>query len=161
MLGTIILWFFITLFFLAGLAGILLPFLPGVPLIFFATLIYAVADNFQTINLTILFWFLGMTLFCLILDYVSGVIGAKKYGASKWGVLGALAGALIGPFALGILGLIIGPFLGAVALELANGKKSNLAMKSGIGTIIGFLAGALFKLVIGLTIIGIFLFKVI
>ncbi len=92
-----------------------------------------------------------------VLDYVAGAAGAKKFGATKWGIWGALAGGIIGIF-LGPLGLLLGPLLGAVTFELLGGiigaltgkivfSRRNItsATKSGYGTVLGTIAGIILK----------------
>jgi uncharacterized protein YqgC (DUF456 family) len=85
----------------------------------------------------------------LILDYVIPAIGTKKFGGTKYGQWGSMAGVVIGIF-LGPPGIIAGPFLGAILGELIGGKDMNFAIKSGIGSFLGFLAGTFIKLVYAL-----------
>ncbi len=145
---------------LGGLAGIVLPIIPSTPLIWAGVLIYAVCDGFESISWVLVLIFGVLTVFSVILDYFGGVIGAKKYGATRWGLIGSVIGGIAGFFMGGIIGLIFGPFFGAVLLELVFGKDFSSAFKSGIGTLVGFLGGAIAKLVIGVIIIGIFIWKV-
>ncbi len=143
-----------------GLAGILLPILPSIPLIWAGVLIYAVCDGFESISWSLVLIFGVLTILSVILDYFGGVIGAKKYGATRWGLIGSVIGGIAGFFMGGIIGLIFGPFFGAVLFELIFGKDFRSALKSGLGTLVGFLGGAIAKLVIGVIIIGIFIWKV-
>jgi len=161
MIGTLLLWIIIIVLFLLGLIGIILPFLPGVPLIFIATLIYGLATDFSDLSRSALFWLGGLAVFAIAIDYFSGILGAKKYGASHQGMVGAFLGAIIGLLSLGLIGLIVGPFLGALLFELLAGQKQQQALKSGLGTLIGFLAGTLFKFIIALIMIGIFFYQII
>jgi len=161
MISAILIWLLVIILFVGGLAGIILPFLPGIPLIFVGTLIYAFFTDFREVTPFYLYLFLGLTIISFGLDYFSSVLGAKKYGASKYGIIGSFLGMIIGIFSLGLIGIIIGPFLGAVVFELFAGKKQSEALKVGFGTFIGFLAGSLFKLALGLTIIGIFIYQII
>ncbi len=143
-----------------GLAGIVLPILPSIPLIWAGVLIYAVCDGFENISWFLVLIFGVLTILSVILDYFGGVIGAKKYGATKWGLIGSVIGGIAGFFMGGIVGLIFGPFFGAVLLELVFGKDLRGAFKSGVGTLVGFLGGAIAKLAIGVIMIGVFLWKV-
>ncbi|GAX61004.1 hypothetical protein SCALIN_C17_0037 [Candidatus Scalindua japonica] len=143
-----------------GLAGIVLPIIPSTPLIWVGVLIYAVCDGFKSISWSLVLIFGVLTILSVILDYFGGVIGAKKYGATKWGLIGSVIGGIAGFFMGGIIGLVFGPFFGAVLFELIFGKDFRSSLKSGIGTLVGFLGGAIAKLVIGVIIIGIFIWKV-
>lgn len=151
---------FVLLIMLGGLAGIILPIIPSTPLIWLGVLIYAVCDGFYRISWPLLLIFALLTFLSVILDYFGGVIGAKRFGATKWGMIGSIFGGIGGFFTGGIAGIIIGPFIGAVLLEIAIGKDFAGAFKSGVGTLVGFLGGAIAKLVIGVIMIGIFIWKV-
>ena len=144
-----------------GFSGILFPIIPGTPLIWLGVFLYAVCDGFESIGWLLLLIFAVLTIISLALDYLGGVIGAKKFGATKWGLIGSVIGGIAGFFMGGIVGLIFGPFFGAVLLELIVGKDLTGAFKSGAGTLVGFIGGAIAKLAIGVIMIGIFIWKVI
>ncbi len=145
---------------LGGLAGIVLPIIPSTPLIWVGVLIYAVCDGFESISWSLVLIFGVLAILSVVLDYFGGVIGAKKYGATRWGLIGFVIGGIVGFFTGGIVGLVFGPFFGAVLSELIFGKDLTSAFKSGVGTLVGFLGGVIVKLVIGVVIIGIFISKV-
>ncbi len=145
---------------LAGLAGIIFPILPSTPLIWVGVFIYAACDGFETIGWTLLLIFAVLAIVSIVLDYLGGVIGAKKYGATRWGLIGSVIGGIVGFFMGGIIGLVFGPFFGAVSFELLFGKDLKGAFRSGMGTLVGFLGGVIIKLVISIVIIGIFIMKV-
>ncbi len=145
---------------LVGLAGIILPIIPSTPLIWSGVFLYAICDKFNSISWSLLLIFGILTIVSIVLDYFGGVIGAKKYGATRWGLVGSVIGGIAGFFMGGIIGLIFGPFFGAVLFELAFGKDLKGSFKSGVGTLVGFLGGAIAKLAIGVIIIGIFVWKV-
>lgn len=135
------------IFFLAGLAGTILPVLPGAPLVLIGMVVYGLFSGFE--NLTIYF-FLGQTAaVCLtfVVDYLANAWGVARYGGSKaavWGgALGLLAGAFFGP-----VGIILGPFLGAFFGELLASRRSAHAVHVGIGSLLGFLGGTLIKIAI-------------
>jgi hypothetical protein len=140
-----------------GLAGSVLPMLPGTPLIFLGALLYAWHTNFTAVTWGILLLLLALTLLSQILEYLASTLGAKKFGASRWGIVGALCGGFIGMIGGGLAGLIIGPFLGALLFELLYGKSLKASVHIGVGTMVGFLGGAIGKFIIALTMIGIFL----
>jgi hypothetical protein len=137
-----------------GLAGVVLPFVPGVPLAWLGLFIYASATGFETISWLVIIVFLVITLILTALDFLAPMWGARKYKASKWGTLGAFLGAIIGVFTLGIWGIIFGPFLGAIAGELIAGKGKKQALKSAWGTLVGFILGTLVRLVVVLVMFG-------
>ncbi len=136
------------LFFIAGMAGIFLPVLPGAPLLVVGMVAYGLVEGFT--HLTWQF-FLGQFIlmsFVFGIDYLANIWGVKKYGGSRTAVWGSVLGALVGLVLLGPLGIILGPFIGAVAGELLAKQDINQAVRAGIGTLLGFLGGALVKLMI-------------
>lgn len=145
---------------IGGMAGVIIPIIPSTPLIWLGAFIYALFDGFESISWLLLLIFAFLTILSMVLDYLGGIIGARKFGATKWGIVGSMIGAIAGFFAGGIIGMIIGPFFGAVLFELFFGKDLKTAFMSGVGTIVGFLGGAISKIVIGIIMIGIFIWKV-
>jgi len=93
--------------------------------------------------------------FGVLVDFMAGVLGAKRVGASKAALWGASLGTVAGMF-FGIPGLILGPFVGALLGELASGKSVLRSAHVGVGTWLGLLFGTLVKLVISLLMIGMF-----
>jgi len=144
-----------------GLIGSVLPFIPGSPLILLGVFIYAWYTDFLVVTWGTLVILLLLTVLSQILDYLASILGAKKFGASRWGMSGAFLGGIIGLFSGGILGILIGPFIGALLLELLHGQDLPASLKIGLGTLVGFLGGAIGKIIIALTMIGIFLVKII
>jgi uncharacterized protein YqgC (DUF456 family) len=150
------LWILAIFLVLAGIAGSVLPALPGVPLVFAGLLLGAWIDHFQKVG-----WFtlvvLGLlTLLSFAVDFLATSMGAKRVGASKWAVAGSALGTLAGLF-FGIPGLILGPFLGAVAGELVARRGQRQAVRSGFGAWIGLLVGTAGKLALIFAMVGIFL----
>jgi len=146
--------------FIIGLAGTVIPILPGVPIIWLGTVIFAVFTNFEKVGYWVIAFFTLLALFSIAIDYVANLYGAKKFGAGKWGVIGAFVGMVVGIITAGFIGLIIGPLIGAFVGELISGKEGAKAFKAGIGALVGFLGGVLVKLVIGLIMIGVFVWRV-
>jgi uncharacterized protein len=140
----------------AGLAGAVLPALPGVPLVFAGMLLAAWADHFQHVGAITLSILGVLCVIALLVDFVAGLLGAKRVGASPRALWGAMFGTIIGLF-FGIAGLLLGPFVGAVAGELTAGSKVEKATKVGVGTWLGLLFGTLAKLALCFTMLGIFL----
>lgn len=147
---------------LIGLAGVVLPVLPGVPIISAAALIYALLTDFNPIGAQTLLIFAILTILALVLDWAASVIGVRKMGGSRAGMIGALAGTIIGLLlpGAGIVGFIIGAFAGAYIMELLVNKNSRVALRAGLGSFLGFLAGGLLKFVIGSIMIGMFVWQV-
>lgn len=160
-LWQILLWLVVSIFFLAGIIGSILPGLPGPPFVFIGVLIYGLVKGFSDIGWIILVVLGGLTILSQVLDYLASAYGAKKFGGSSWGIWGSLAGGLIGFFIFAVPGMILGLFAGAVLLELwKGGKDTRGALKVGGGSLLGFLGGTLVKVIFSLLMIGIFLAKV-
>jgi hypothetical protein len=138
----------------SGLAGVALPFLPGIFLSWLGFFLYAWAGGFEKISLATTLIFLGLALFCAIFDYLAPLIGAKRYKASKFGLLGAAVGLLFGIFLFGPLGIVLGPFLGALFGEFYVKKDIFGAIKPAFGTFLGFLVSVLAKIIIIFIMIG-------
>jgi uncharacterized protein YqgC (DUF456 family) len=148
---------------LVGLAGVVLPVIPGVPIIFGAAFLYALLTDFSTIGAQTLIIFAVLTVASMVLDWAASVMGVKKMGGSYAGMIGAFIGMIVGLSVpgIGIIGFIIGAFVGAYAMEFLINKDSRVALRAGLGSFLGFLAGGLMKFVIGAIIIGIFIWQVI
>ncbi len=144
---------------LGGISGIIFPIIPSTPLIWVGVFIYAACDRFETIGWSLLLILALLTIVSLVLDYLGSVIGAKKYGATRWGLIGSVIGGIVGFYMGGVVGLVFGPFFGAVLSELLFGKDLKGAFKSGVGTLVGFLCGVVIKLAISAVMIGVFIIK--
>ena len=131
---------------LVGLAGCILPMLPGPPLAWFGMLLLHFTDRVD-FSVTELVVSALVVIATLVLDYFTPMIGAKKFGGGKYGNRGCVIGTIVGMFFLP-LGLILGPFLGAVIGELIAGKPFRAALKAGFGSFVGFLFGTLIKLAV-------------
>ncbi len=143
-----------------GLLGTVLPMLPGIVLIYCGFLFYGIVTGWVDYGWRImLFWGL-VTLGAFVLDHIASAVGARKFGASRYGFLGSLVGALAGMMLASLPGLVVGAFAGAFLCELAAGKTGREALRSGKGALIGLLAGAFFKIVLGVAMIGSFLWLV-
>lgn len=142
---------------LVGLAGTVVPILPGVPLVFAGMLLAAWADHFQHIGAVTL-TILGMlSALALLIDFIASLLGAKRVGASTRALWGALLGTMIG-FFFGLPGIVFGPFLGAAAGELTLGRELAHATRVGVGTWLGLLFGTLAKVALCFTMLGVFAF---
>lgn len=152
-----ILYVVAALLMLVGLAGTVLPALPGIPLVFVGMVLAAWAGDFQYVGWG---WLLALgilTLLSLGIDLLAGSMGAKRVGASKWALTGAVLGSLVGLF-FGPLGLFAGPFVGALLGELAHRRDLGQAAKVGVGTWFGVLLGTVLKVGLAFAMLGLFAF---
>jgi uncharacterized protein YqgC (DUF456 family) len=156
-LAQLLLWLAAGALIIAGLAGTILPGLPGVLLIFAGMLLGAWIDHFQRIGwptLTILGILTGLA---LVADLIATALGARRLGASRRAVIGSVVGGLVGPFTgLGLIGLLLGPFIGAVIGELIARRPMATAARVGFGTWLGLVIGTLVKLALAVGMLGIF-----
>ena len=151
----ILLYVIAVLLIVAGLAGAIVPSLPGIPMIFGGLWLIAWMDHFHHLGL---WWLSGIALvgaIGLILDLIAGALGAKRVGASQLAVWGALAGTLIGIF-FGLPGILLGPFLGAVIGELASGNSVLRSAHVGVSTWVGLIFGTLIKLISSVMMVALF-----
>jgi len=143
-----------------GVAGVIVPAVPGTPLVFAGMLLAAWADGFERIGGWVLLALGGLTVLSLVIDFWATAIGAKRAKASGLAVFGAVAGTLIG-LLFGIPGLFLGPFVGALAGELIARRRLHHAelgpaLRVGVGTWIGIALGIGLKLMLTMGMVGIF-----
>ena len=155
-MGTALLWLAVALLILVGLAGAVLPALPGVPLVFAGLWLGAWIDNYREVDVRWIWLFGVLTLVAMAVDLIATALGAKRVGASRQAVAGAVIGTFAGLLFGGFVGVLIGPFVGAVAGELVARGSVDRAMDVGIATWMGFLFGTLVKLALSLAMIGVF-----
>ncbi len=127
-----------------GIAGCLLPVLPGPPLTFLGLLVLHFT-RFADISSNLLIVMGVIAAVVTVIDYVVPIWGTRRFGGSKYGMRGATVGLIIGLF-LGPVGIILGPFIGAVVGELLFKDDIRYALKAGFGSLLGFLAGVGLKL---------------
>lgn len=130
---------------LAGVAGCIIPALPGVPLAYVALWLLHATERVQFSWQFLLIWGI-VVVFIQVLDYIIPAWGTKRTGGSKAGVWGSTIGLFVGLF-MGPWGIIIGPFAGAVIGELLTGKTTAEAFRSGWGSFLGLLTGTVLKLI--------------
>ena len=153
---TVLLWILAVLMVVAGLAGMVLPAVPG-PLLLFAGLFTAAwAEAFVHVGTKTLVALAVMAGLAMLADFVAGALGARRYGASPRAMAGAALGALIGIF-FGLPGLLLGPFIGALVGEIAERNDWAAASRAGWGATLGLIIGTAAKLALGFTMIGLFL----
>lgn len=141
----------------AGVAALVLPMVPGVAIIYLGVLLVAWADDFARIGASTLVVLLVLMFVALIADNVASLFGARKAGASGWGVFGAGVGALVG-LAFGLPGIILGPAIGALAFEYLKNPDLKRAGRAGLGGLFGFVLGIVAKCAFGMMMVAIALF---
>lgn len=151
----IALYLLAALLIVGGLAGAVLPSLPGIPMLFGGIWLVAAVDHYRHLGLGWLLLIGALGALGVIVDFVAATLGARRVGASRTALWGASLGTLIGMF-FGIPGLLLGPFAGALLGELASGTSVLRSTHVGIGTWLGLLFGTLVKLVISLMMLGLF-----
>ncbi len=150
-----LLWALAAALVLVGLAGTLLPALPGVPFVFAGLLVAAWIGDFQRIGVPTLVLLAVLTAIALGVDLAASLLGAKRVGASRLALVGAAIGGIAGLF-FGLIGIFVFPFAGAVIGEFIARREMGQAAKVGLATWLGLLFGALAKLALALTMIGVF-----
>jgi uncharacterized protein YqgC (DUF456 family) len=143
-----------------GIIGCFLPVLPGPPLGYAGIILLHLTAmvQFSTVFLVVLG---AVVLLVSVLDYLVPVLGAKRFGGSKLGIIGCVAGLVLGIFILPPVGIILGPFVGAIAGELINGDDLQKAVRSGFGSFLGYIFGTGVKLAVCLVMAYFYLVRLI
>ena len=152
--ATIVLWVAAGVLLAIGAIGLLLPILPGAPLMFIGAVLAAWAENFEYIGPWSLALLGVLTVLAVVVDFIAGAFGARRYGASARAVAGATLGAIVGLF-FGIVGVLVGPFVGAVIGELSVKRNLAAAGRAGVGAALGLALGTAAKLAIAFAMIGV------
>ena len=153
---TLLLWTLVVVLIVAGVAGTILPALPGAMLVFAGILLGAWIDHFDRVSITIVVICGVLTLLAWATDYAAAMLGAKRAGASRLAVIGAAIGTVAGVFT-GLVGLIFMPLVGAAIGELIAVRNATRAAQVGMSTWIGLLLGTLAKVVLTFMMVGIFI----
>ena len=153
---SVLLWVLCIVMVIIGLAGIVMPALPGHMLIFGGLVVGAWADGFTRVGVWTLVIVGLIALASYGVDIVAVALGARRLGASPRAMTGAALGTLAGLF-FGLPGVIVGPFVGAVIGELTTHRDFGKAGKAGVAAWIGFAIGTATKVAIAFLMIGIFL----
>jgi uncharacterized protein YqgC (DUF456 family) len=143
----------------AGLVGAVVPLIPGTPLVFAGAVIYAIATDFTPVGagrLGILF-VLGVAGWAI--EHIAGALGARRAGGGRAAVVGAILGTIVG-LAFAPLGLLLGPIAGAIGGELLSGRDPAGSVRTGIGTAVGIVLGAVAHFAFALTMVALFVWWV-
>ena len=137
-----------------GLAGVILPMLPGAPPIFIGITIIAWSGDFRRVSeFTVAFVGL-LAVLSWSIDYLAASLGVKRVGASSLAVLGAVVGTVLGLFA-GLVGVLLGPIVGATIGEWLARRDGGLATRAGFAAGVSFLLGIVARVGIAFMMIGI------
>ncbi|MEY5014593.1 MAG: hypothetical protein RIS92_951 [Verrucomicrobiota bacterium] len=157
------LWALFWTLIVTGVAGALLPIplLPGPPLVVAAALLHRFSfPQTSPVSWTLLVVLTFLAILTLVLDTVTGAIGAKKFGGTRWGVLGAFAGALLGLVAGGPVGLLIGPPLGVFTAEYLALNDPKKAWRATQGALLGMILGTLGRSLVTLAMVALLLLQI-
>lgn len=125
---------------------------PGFILIFLVLVATAFLTNFEIATVTHILWFGAISILSSFVDNIAVVLGAKKYGASKYGMVGAFVGGIMGLLLIGPMGILVGPFVGAVLAEYLFNADFKKSLGTGFGTFVGYVLGMFLKLLITISL---------
>jgi len=148
-------WIAVVLLIAAGVAGSVLPALPGTALVLAGIVLGAWLDDFTRVKWWVVAIIAVLAIIAWVTDYFATVLGARKAGASKLAIIGAALGTVAGIF-MGLVGVLFMPFVGAAVGEYLAQKNTRQAAKVGLATWLGLLVGTIVKLVLVFMMIGIF-----
>lgn len=151
---TVIIWVAAGVLIAIGVLGMILPVLPGAPLIFLGAVLAAWGENFVYLGLYSLIVLGLLAALAVAVDFIAGAFGVKRFGASPRAVTGATIGAIVGLF-FGLIGVLVGPFVGAAIGELSVRRNLAAASRAGVGAALGLALGAAAKLAIAFTMVGV------
>jgi uncharacterized protein YqgC (DUF456 family) len=149
----------VALLMLAGLIGSALPIVPGTPLILAGAIVYAVATDFTPIGVGRLIVLTLLSISAMVLAHLASALGVRGAGGSRWAMVGALVGAILGLAVLPV-GLLLGPLLGAIAVELWRTHRLAESVRVGVGAVVGVLAGIVAHVALAFTMVALFVWWV-
>jgi uncharacterized protein YqgC (DUF456 family) len=150
---TIALWVAAGVLIAVGVLGMVVPALPGAPLILLGALLGAWAEDFRFLGVGSLTALAALTALAVAVDFVAGAFGVKRFGASGRAVTGAALGALVGLF-FGLAGIVLGPFVGAAIAEFSVRRNLAAASRAGVGAALGLALGTAAKLGIAVAMLA-------
>lgn len=151
-----LLWALSALLIVVGVAGTMLPALPGTAFVLGGIVLGAWIDDFTRVPVWVVVLCTVLAVLAWVLDYVAGLMGARRAGASKQALIGAAVGTVVGLF-MGIVGVLFMPLVGAAVGEYLARKDERQALQVGVATWLGIMAGLLAKVVLAFMMIGIFI----
>lgn len=150
-----LLWFGAAICVVAGLAGVVLPALPGTPLLLVGLVLAAWAEDFAYVGPGMLVVLGLLAALTYVVDFLATAFGARRFGASSRAVVGAALGGLVGLF-FGVAGVLLGPFVGAVLGELSAQRSLGDAGRAGVGATLGLVIGLVLKIALAVSMLGLF-----
>ena len=150
------LWVLSGVLILAGLAGTVLPLLPGTLLVWAGLILGAWIDDFTRVGIGAVVFITLLAVLAWALDFVAGLMGAKRAGSSKLALMGAAVGTVVGIF-MGLVGVLFMPLVGAAIGEYWSQKDQQRAAKVALATWLGLMLGMVAKVVISFVMVGVFL----
>ncbi len=151
-----LLWYVLAgILIVVGIAGTILPALPGVPIVFAGMWLAASVDDYALIGTGPLILLGILAALAVLLDFVAGILGAKRVAASSRALWGAMIGTIAGLF-FGLPGLLLGPFVGALVGEVSAGGSLQRSTHVGVATWLGILFGTVAKIGLSFTMLGVF-----
>jgi uncharacterized protein YqgC (DUF456 family) len=150
-----LLWVLCIALIVLGLAGTVLPVLPGTLLVWAGIVLGAWIDDFARVSVTTVVLISVLGVLAWGLDYAAGLMGAQKAGASKQALLGAAVGTVLGLF-MGLVGVLFMPLVGAAVGEYLARKDEARAVKVGLATWVGIMLGLIAKVVLAFIMVGVF-----
>ena len=153
-------WVVVWVFLLVGIFSTIIPILPGAAIILIGIIFYLAFFGMVKISLCWIIFFVALVVFSFVADLLMGVAGAKYAKATKYGIIGSIVGSFLGVVFGGLPGLIVGTFLGAFLLEYFFNSDLKQSLRSGMGALLGFFAGRVMQFIIGIIMIGVFLFLI-
>jgi uncharacterized protein YqgC (DUF456 family) len=142
-----------------GIAGVVLPAIPGSALLVLGAVLVAWAEGFTRVSGWTVAACAVIGIAIWVVDFAAGVLGARAFGASKWAIVGAALGLLVG-FLFGLPGIVLGPAVGAIVLEYARDPNFGRAMKAGVGAFLGFVLGSAVKVALSFVLVGVLVLAV-
>ena len=142
-----------------GCLGSVLPALPSTPLVLIAALGHKLYFHDASLGWMAMTMLVLITALALIMDYLASIYGAKRFGATKHGMVGAVVGGMVGLF-FNLPGILLGPFIGATLFEMIGGRAFKPSAQAGLGATLGLFAGAAGKVVCCLAMMLLFILSV-
>jgi uncharacterized protein YqgC (DUF456 family) len=151
-----LLWILSIALIVVGVVGTVLPALPGTLFVLAGIVLGAWIDDFARVGWGVLAFIIALAVLAWVLDYVAGLMGARKAGASRQALIGAALGTVVGLF-MGLVGVLFMPLVGAAVGEYLARRDQQRALKVGVATWLGIMAGLVSKVVIAFVMIGVFI----
>jgi len=152
---TVLLWMLAALLVIAGIAGLVLPVIPGAAVIFAGLVLAAWIEDFAYAGAGIFSILAVLALLTYAVDFAASILGAKHFGASRRAMAGAMFGAILGIF-FGLPGLLLGPFAGAAIGEFSEQRHLGAAGRAGLGATLGLALGVAAKLALAFAMLAVF-----